>query len=161
MIMDACVLIDFFKADPGILLLIARHIGPLYIVSPIVDEVKEIQNEEELADLGLIVIEPELEDAYLAAGIPGALSFQDWLCLFTARRHGFTCVTNDINLRKQCGKEKIPLLWGLQLLIELHESAGIPAKRAIELAWKIHRSNPKHITPKIVEDFIKIIHKQR
>ena len=94
MIMDACVLIDFIKAERAVLELVVKHVGPLYVTSPVVEEVKEIDDEDELAALGLIIVEPEIEDAYTAGIQSGPLSFEDWLCLLTARRHGFTCVTN-------------------------------------------------------------------
>ena len=100
MIMDACVLIDFIKVEPTVLQLIVKHVGPVHVASPVVDEINEIDNEEQLVELGLIIVEPELEDAFTAAGGIGPTSFQDRLCLLTAKRHGFTCVTNDKNLRK-------------------------------------------------------------
>ncbi len=94
MIMDACVLIDFIKAERAVLELVVKNVGPLYVTSPVVEEVKEIDDEDELAALGLIIVEPEIEDAYTEGIQSGPLSFEDWLCLLTARRHGFTCVTN-------------------------------------------------------------------
>jgi len=156
--MDACVLIDYIKADRYVLELIVKHIGPVHVVSPVVEEVNEVENEEELAELGLVIIEPELKHAFTAASTQNSLSFQDKLCLLTAKRHGFTCVTNDKSLRKQCSAAKIPLLWGLELLATLHKSGGISAKSAIDLARQIHCDNPRHITASILERFIKIIH---
>jgi len=160
MIMDACVLIDFIKVERSVLELVVKHVGPLHVASPVVDEVKEIDDENELVALGLIIVEPEIEDAYTAGIQSGPLSFQDWLCLLTARRHGFTCVTNDRNLRKLCRQEGVPLLWGLELLIELHKAGGITGKEAEALAKTIRQSNPKHITEKIVSDFVEHIRSQ-
>jgi len=160
MIMDACVLIDFIKAERAVLELVVKNVGPLYVTSPVVEEVKEIDDEDELAALGLIIVEPEIEDAYTAGIQSGPLSFEDWLCLLTARRHGFTCVTNDKNLRKLCKQERVPLLWGLELLIELHKVGGITGKEAEALAKAIRQSNPKHITEKIVSDFVEHIRSQ-
>ncbi len=97
MIMDACVLIDFINADRAILQLVVKYVGPLHVASPVVDEVNQIDDENELVELGLIIIEPEIEDAFAAATQPGPTSFQDRLCLLAAKRHGFTCVTNDKN----------------------------------------------------------------
>ena len=125
MIMDACVLIDFIKAERVVLELVVKHIGSLYVTSSVVDEVNEIDDENELIALGLTVIEPEIEDAYAAGVQSGRLSFEDWLCMLTARRGGFTCVTNDRNLRKLCRREGVPLLWGLELVAELHKLGGI------------------------------------
>ncbi len=157
MIMDACVLIDFIKTDRTVLELVVKHVGPLHVASLVVDEVKEIDDENELIALGLIIVEPEIEDAYIASVQSGPLSFEDWLCLLTAKRNGFTCVTNDKNLRRLCEQEKVPLLWGLGLLIELHEVGGITGKKAEALAKAINRSNPKHITEKILSDFVERI----
>jgi len=160
MIMDACVLIDFLKADRSILQLVVKHVGPLHVASPVLDEVNEIEDEHEIVDLGLVIFEPEIEDAYTAAGQTGPTSFQDRLCLLAAKRYGFSCVTNDKNLRTLCKKEKVPLLWGLQLLAELHRSGGLPADDAINIAGKIHQANPKHITPKILTRFTHLIKKK-
>jgi len=138
-----------------------EHVGPLYVTSPVVDEVNEIDDENELVALGLIIIEPEIEDAYAAGSRSGPLSFEDWLCLLTAKRHGFTCVTNDKNLRKQCRQESVSLLWGLELLAELHKVGGIPATEAEAIAQAIRRSNPKHITEKIVSRFVDTVRRQK
>jgi len=160
MIMDACVLIDYLKTERSVLELFAKYIGPVHVVTPVIEEVKEIDSADELMELGLIIVEPELEDAFAATSQIGATSFQDNLCLLTAKRHGFICVTNDINLRKLCEKEKVPFLWGLQLLIELHRSGGIPSSDAVSIAQQIHRTNPKHITAKIIGRFTDIIRAQ-
>ena len=87
MIMDACELIDYIKAERAMLELVVKHVRPLHVTSPVVDEVNEI------------------EDAYAAVSRSGPLSFEDWVCLLTAKRQGFTCITNDKNLRKFCKQE--------------------------------------------------------
>ena len=158
--MDACVLIDFIKTDPTVLRLIAEFVGPVHVVGAVVEEVNQIEKEEDLIEFGLIIVEPEIEDAYAAAGTSGPISFQDRLCLLTAKRYGFVCVTNDANLRTHCQKENVPLLWGLEILAELHKAGGISAKDAEELAQSIHESNPKHITAKIVRRFTDIVRQQ-
>ena len=45
-------------------------------------------------------------------------------------------------------------MWGLELLIELYKVGGITGKEAEALAKAIRQSNPKHITEKIVSDFV-------
>lgn len=160
MIMDACVLIDFIKTERAVLELVVNHVGPLYVTTPVVDEVNEIDDESELVSLGLTVIEPEIEDAYAAGSRSGPLSFEDWLCLLTAKRHGFTCVTNDKNLRKICRQESVSLLWGLELLAELHKVGGIPATEAEATAQAIRLSNPKHINEKILSRFVDTIRRR-
>ena len=160
-LIDACVLIDFIKADRGILKLISRYIGPLYMLSAVLDEVKDIETLTELSELDLIVIEPELEDVFAASMEPGSISFQDKLCLLTAMRQGYICVTNDRELRKQCEKNNVEPLWGLELLIRLHKAGGVQTEKAIKLARDIHLNNPKHITGEILKRFIDIIEKQK
>lgn len=157
MILDACVLIDFLKAERSVLELIVKHVGQLYITSPVVDEIHEIDDENELAALGMIIVEPEIEDAYAAGGYSGPLSFEDWLCLLTAKRYGFICVTNDKKLRKLCKQEGVSLFWGLELLTELHKGGGITAIEAETIVQAIRQSNPLHITEKIVSRFKDII----
>jgi len=160
MILDACVLIDFLKTDASVLGLIVKHVGTVHVLNVVVQEVNQIEAEEELVELGLSVVEPEIEDAYAAASGQGPTSFQDRLCMLTAKRHGFVCITNDTNLRKLCQQEGVPLLWGLEVLAELHKSGGICAEDALAIAQAIRESNPKHITGKIVSRFGEIIRRQ-
>jgi predicted nucleic acid-binding protein len=160
MIMDACVLIDFIKADRTVLELIVKYIGLLHVTSTVVDEVNEIDGENELIELGLIIVEPEIEDAFMAAEQSGRTSFQDRICFLSAKRNNFTCVTNDKNLRKLCEQGGVPVLWGLELLAELHKIGGIPSDEAEYIAQSIHIVNPNHITKKIILRFNDIIRQQ-
>lgn len=160
MIMDACVLIDFIKADRSILELVVKHVGLLHVTSSMVDEVNEIDDENELAALGMIIIEPDIKDAYSAGSRSGPLSFEDWLCLLTAKRHGFTCVTNDKNLRNMCKHEGVPLLWGLELVAELQKVGGITGNEAEAFAQAMRQSNPMHITEKILSRFVDLIRRR-
>ena len=152
-IVDACVLIDFFETDRTVLQLVASYVASVHVVSPIVEEVRDIDGPEELTELGIYVMEPEIEDAYAAAIGGGTVSFQDRLCLLTAKRHGMTCVTNDKSLRSLCTKEGVPLLWGLELLLELHAAGGIPRTIAETVAQAIHEANPRHITRSLLARF--------
>lgn len=160
MIMDACVLIDFIKTDSSVFRLVAKYVGPIHVLSAVVEEVNQVEKEEDLIELGLVVVEPEMEDAYAAAGGAGPTSFQDRLCLLTAKRHGFACITNDTNLRKLCKQEGVRMLWGLELLAELHKAGGISGKDAEALGQAIRETNPKHITAEIVGRFTDIIRTQ-
>ena len=77
MIMDACVLIDYMNGEPDLFKLISSHIGPIYVATPILEEVDSINSIEELEDLGLLPIEPEIEDVFTAEEMDGQTSFQD------------------------------------------------------------------------------------
>jgi len=52
------------------------------------------------------------------------------------------------------------LLWGLELVSELHKVGGISGKEAEAIAKAIRRSNPKHITEKIAMRFVNLIRRQ-
>ena len=86
MIMDACVLIDYMNGSPDLFKMISAHIGPVYVATPVLEEVNSIENIQDLEDLGLIAIEPDIDDAFKAAEMDSRTSFQDNLCYLTAVR---------------------------------------------------------------------------
>ena len=153
MIMDACVLIDYMNGEPDLFKLISSHIGPIYVATPILEEVDSIDFIEELEDLGLLPIEPEIEDVFTAEEMDGQTSFQDNICFLTAKRQSFTCVSNDTSLRRQCTNADVPILWGLELILDLTKAGGILKKEASRIARDIQKSNPRHITTRILSEF--------
>lgn len=159
-LMDSCVLIDFLKVDRNILELLVKYVCPVHIIVPVIDEVNEIDSEKELIDIGINIIEPEIEDAYLAAEQEGSLSFVDWMCLFTSKRHGYICVTNDKRLRTVFNQKNIPVMWGLELILMLHSAGGILANDAENFAKSINKTNPKHINSNVLSDFTKKLRKK-
>lgn len=160
LIVDANVLIDFVDTDRSVFQLLAIHVGPVHVINELIREVDGIEDENEAHDLGLLVIEPEIEDAFTAVRGTGSLSFEDKLCMLTAKRHGFTCVTNDKYLRKTCRDEEVPALWGLETLAFLHKAGGISTSDVKRLARNIQKSNPFYISKKIVTKFMKIFERQ-
>jgi len=154
MIMDACVLIDYMNGEPDLFRLISSHIGPIYVVTAILEEVDCITSIADLEELGLIPLEVEVEDVFLAADMMGPTSFQDNLCFLTAKRKNLTCVTNDKNLRLQCENSHVSILWGLELVLELAKTGGISRKKAMQIAIEIHVSNPRHISQKVLDGFL-------
>ena len=156
LMIDANVLIDYALADPSILALVARHIGPLHVPRPILAEVEQL-DDAACVRLGLTILEPELDDLTAAASRRGALSFEDHLCLLAAQRGGFTCVTNDKTLRRECEGAGVSILWGLQLMVQLVERRELSAEAALSTATAIHRENPRHITAEILARFTKIL----
>lgn len=149
--MDANILIDFCKCDKTIVKLICNHVGQIFLASPVLAEINEI-DEPECLELGINVVEPDLEIAIMAAEQKGPLSFQDNLCLLMAQKHGGTCVTNDKPLRRRCEREGVPLFWGIELICILVESGGLPAEQAKVIILEIHNLNPKYVTGSIVAD---------
>lgn len=154
LIMDANILIDFCKCDKTIVKLMCQYIGQIYLAMPVLDEMNEI-DEDDCLELGIILVEPDLELAMLAAEEKGPLSFQDNLCFLMAKQNGWTCVTNDKPLRRKCENERVSLFWGIELICILVESGGLPFKEASEIILEIKKLNPKYITDSIVENAFK------
>jgi predicted nucleic acid-binding protein len=155
LIMDANVLIDFCEADRTILRLVSEHIGPVHVPIPILrEEVQELLADEDHAELGIVPIEPTLEVATEAAGRRAGLSFYDQLCLVLARDNGWTCVTNDGRLRRECEVESVPVLWGLETIALLVDAEVLPVAEAERIGRAIQRSNPRFITDRIMLGFL-------
>jgi len=152
LIVDANVLIDYAKSDLSVLTLVASHIGPIHVPSVVLAEVNQL-TEDDCESLGLLVLEEPVEILLAAGEKRGALSFEDHVCLLLAKENEWVCVSNDKPLHKACGKEDVEVKWGLRLMIELVELELLDKDVAMEIAQAIHMSNPKHITPAIIEDF--------
>lgn len=73
LILDANILIDFCQCDRVILKLVCRYVGQIYLATPVLNEVNQI-NEGDCLELGIKLVEPELEHVLLAAGNKGPLS---------------------------------------------------------------------------------------
>jgi hypothetical protein len=73
--------------------------------------------------------------------------------IWMARHPSFTCVSNDTNLRRQCTDASVPILWGLELILDLTKAGGILKKEASRIAKDIQKSNPRHINARILSDF--------
>ena len=108
LIMDANVLIDLAEVDRNLIRLISDHVGKVHVPLPVLREEVDQIDEAEYADLGIVPVDPPLQTAVDAAARRAGLSFHDHLCLLLARDNGWTCVTNDGRLRRECAAEKVP-----------------------------------------------------
>ncbi|MEO8901718.1 MAG: hypothetical protein ABI488_07975 [Polyangiaceae bacterium] len=151
LLVDACVLIDFAKADRSILTLAARHVGEVYVATPVLEEVREIDAAMAVS-LGIKVFEPSLELVARAASVRGRLSFQDRVCLLVAKAEGWTCVSNDKALRSACEAEQVAIMLGFEVLALLVDARALEAAGAIELAEQIAASN-RRIGPAVLARF--------
>lgn len=142
LIVDACVLIDFAKADPAILTLVAHHVGEVHVATPVFEEVEDI-DATMATSLGIKIYEPSLEIAAAAATKRGRLSFQDRLHVAIATAEGWTCVSNDKQLRAACEAAKVPVLWGFQVLAMLVDARALSAADARTIATSIAASNKR------------------
>ena len=143
LLMDACVVLDYLKADRELFKLISENIGELYVPEEVVSEIKDVGGSEELKALGLKIIETNADD-YCEAALrsqSGPLSPVEHICFLTAQRNGFVCVTNDTRLRKKCERERVETMRGLQLILLLFERGGIDKQRALQIGARA-RQNP-------------------
>lgn len=155
-ILDADVLIDYCNSDTGILKLVSEHLGRICVPTPTLEEVRQL-TPARCQELGLTLFEPEAEDLFKAANRYGVLSFQDHLCLILAKKHKWICVTNERLLHRRCEEAGIAVLRGLRLMVLLVEKDVLLAPEALAVAEQIRESNPRFITPEIVERFKKEI----
>jgi hypothetical protein len=154
LIMDANVLIDFCEADRTVIRLISQHVGQVHVPLPVLREEVDQLDESECADLGIIPVDPPLQTAIDAAARRSGLSFHDHVCLLLARDNGWTCVTNDGRLRRECATENVPVLWGLETVALLVEGAVLTAVAAEEIARAVQRANPRFITDDVLQRFL-------
>lgn len=161
LLLDASVLIDYAEADVSILELVSRHVAPVHIALPLLDEVDQVSRTD-CERLGILVAEPSLDDL-LSAGAQrgGALSFQDRLCVIVARANGWTCVTNDKALRVECVRQDVTVLWGLELIVEIVHQGQLSATQALRIARAVADSNPRYITKAVLGRFEARVRKRR
>jgi predicted nucleic acid-binding protein len=160
LVLDACVLIDYSSTDKSILALISQHVGRVHVPRQLLEEVKAL-DKIECDRLGLRVFEPELELLNAAGRHRSGLSFEDRICLLVAKRSGWTCVTSDKKLRRECVAERVPVLWGLEPMIALVRSGHLAVAEAKKAALRIQRGNPLFITDAVIEKFIRRIETAR
>jgi predicted nucleic acid-binding protein len=149
LVTDANALIDYASTDESVLALAARHLGPVIVPSPVLDEVEQL----DIADcerLGIRVVDPTLEQLLEAASQRGALSFEDRICLIIARDAGWTCVTSDRRLRAACEASAVSVMWSLELVTALVDAGELSAGQAVSIAEALHAMSPWHITLEVV-----------
>lgn len=78
-IADANVLIDYAKTTPGVLGLVAKHVGPVYVAADVLEEVEQLDLAQCQA-IGLTVVDGNLAQLTEASQRGGPLSFEDKLC---------------------------------------------------------------------------------
>lgn len=146
------MLIDFATSDVSVLTLVSAHVGQVHVPSPVFDEVAQI-DEALASSLGLKLVEPTLEMLVEAGAARGRLSFQDRICVLVAKAGTFTCVSNDRRLRAECETEGVPVLWGLELLVELVGVRALPPEAARDIASQIVSAN-KRMDPSVLARFL-------
>lgn len=136
LIMDACVLIDICLENPSILGLAGSSLGKVIVLSPIFEEVNQL-NDSDIELLNLCKVEPEIETVIEAAQKRGGLSFNDRLCLLFAGNNNGTLYTNDRALLNAALSRGVDVKWGLELLIELTKANQLTNTEALTAAKNI------------------------
>ena len=117
LVLDANVIIDYAKANKQVFSRLTALVD-VFVPVLVFDEVNNL-TEDEAINLGLRLYDNPFEMIAKAVTISNGTSFQDKICMFTAQSEGFICVTNDKKLRKESIKEKVDILWGLEILLFL------------------------------------------
>lgn len=156
LLMDACVLIDFATANREALKPITKHVGKLHVTPTVFHEVPQFKPED-AATLGLTIVEPSLEALAWAAEKRGRLSFEDRLTIAVSKEYGFACVSDDTQLRLECERHRLEVLWGLDLLVHLVRANGMSLPKAESIAKRICASN-HWLGPSALNDFLKHVH---
>ena len=151
---DADVLIDYRESDLTILKLVAKHVGRVAVIPPVLDEVKGV-TAKDCGRLGLEVVEVETEQMLRAAEVEASVSFTDRLCLVVCREEGWTCVTNDGALQRLCKRHGVATRFGLGLMVDLVAAGALSRRRAISVGRRMQVSNPRHINTRVLARFHK------
>ncbi|HQC82234.1 MAG TPA: hypothetical protein PLD22_02775, partial [Bacillota bacterium] len=72
LILDANTLIDYLECDRTIIKLICRYVGQIYLATPVLNEINEI-DEDGCIEIGIKLLGPELEQVMSAAARKGPL----------------------------------------------------------------------------------------
>lgn len=148
------LLIDYCESgNRTVLSLVAERIGPLAVVSTVLDGVRDI-NTDECTSLGIGVVEPTPEQLERATCVDSPVSFSDRICLVVCREEGWTCVTNDPALKRLCERSEVPTRFGLNLLVDLVATGAITRRRAAAVARRIRAVNPSHIDDGVLSRFL-------
>ncbi len=147
LLFDANVLIDYIDAEPTVFASIRDAVGELCVVSTVLAEVEQL-DEVQAVELGLRVIEPDIEILAAAAERRGRLSFQDRVCLAVACEEGMSRGTSLSSTQRSVGSEheastrkKRPS--GLFPFLPTWSTATGRAPGVEELV--IHRSRPRSL----------------
>ena len=149
---DANALIDYQKTDFSVLGEVRQHLGNLYLLKEIRDEVQGL-TQKDCRSVDLKIISSKKYVKELATKPFGGLSLPDRLNLYTSIDSGYSLVTNDINLRKACEERQVKIIWGLQLLLILIEKSEYSIDDTIKIGKLIGDKN-QFITKEIVNNFV-------
>jgi hypothetical protein len=140
-LLDACVIIDFHLERPSLLSLIAKWLGPIYVPTLVLGEVRQL-DETTCQRLGLETYQMSFSQLEQAIPRQGILSLPDRSCLVIAEAEGFILYTNEKAMRNVGLQRQLDVRWGLELLIELADIGKLDHEEAARLAESICGRTP-------------------
>jgi rRNA-processing protein FCF1 len=149
-ITDANVLIDFYETGKEIFKILKEEVK-LYVPLLVLNEVSQLSLDE-AERLGIILIDSCFELINEAESLKNGLSFPDNVCLLTALKENYICVTNDRKLKKECLNYGVKTIWELELIIFINERGRISKQQALNVVQAITKINNR-ITTDIIKDF--------
>ena len=149
---DADVLIDYRESDLEVLKLIGQHVGPVAVLSPVLDEVHGLTRAD-CERLSVSIVAAATARLLRAGVVDSSVSFNDRLCFVVCHEESWTCVTNDRALQRLCKRHGVQTRFGLRLVVDLIAAGAITEERAISIASKMHESNPLHINASVLARF--------
>ncbi|MBW2703466.1 MAG: hypothetical protein JRF33_21825 [Deltaproteobacteria bacterium] len=155
-LVDACVLIDYFKVDLSVLGLFAKHFGPVYACLDIVVEEVDGLDIPTCYNANISIYESNLDQLEAAAHQRGQLSFYDHLFFLVARDKKWTAITNDENLLDACHGTNIDTSRGIRPLIDLTKAGHITSRESTQIAKQIV-SNNAQMSRHILQEFKRAI----
>lgn len=151
-IIDADALIDYCKSNLGMISILSQNVQPVHIGCATFNKVSCLSLKE-AEKHNLLIETPDIQTALNAAKKRGPLAYDDRETLLLAKKHRWTCITNDKALRRECEIEGVTCLWGLEPMRMLVEHRLIISSKAIGVARRIQSANPSFITEDIVRKF--------
>jgi predicted nucleic acid-binding protein len=153
-LLDASVLIDLSVTAPSVLAAISTHVGTLHVASTMLTEEIPELSVDDCEELGVRVVEPELEILRSATERMPGLSFHDRVCLLLAERNTWTCLTNDARLRRECKRRAVAHQWGLEPVVALVAGHHLDRGSAKKLIGALQERSPGHYGDQVVALFL-------
>lgn len=129
--------LDYRESDLDVLTEAGRRIAQLAVLPDVLEEVRNL-TPKKCESLGIKVIDVEMRTLEAAAAVEASVSFKERLCLVVCQEQGWTCVTNDVVLRRLCRRHDVKVRHGLGLLVDLVGQGVINRARANVIARRMH-----------------------
>lgn len=155
---DANILIDYASSGLEVLALVSEYLAPIVVPDVVLQEALSV-SQSQIEQARIAVLETPLVLLAPDHQASKRLSNQDRVCLEMASTNGWMCATNDKALRHACRERGVPLVCGLELMVELVDRGALSVTKAQNVGRKMHVVNPRSITDSVLRDFLARIHR--